>query len=425
MKHNNKIKAEPFDIMQYFYREVHDPLIHCLMQFSAPIEEKTLIKAVTCSLNAIPLIGCCFDDSSRRPSWVKRNFKGEDIVHLVNAEPNEIMQCERLLISTIDIYNEPQLKMFLIKTDNCCDKMCLIINHMVCDGAGLKEYLYLLADIYAHLENDIDYKIQLDYNSRSINSLFKSINFLGKINLMFSKYHFPVQVFKDNLPISKVERKPFFVLHVIIKEDFNKIILFSKQMNVTINDIILTSYIRFLHKHTKTNRIVMPCPVDLRKYLSINQKHGICNLTGNYYCDVNIKKEDTFCDTLYKISQQMKSQKENNKCLKPLINLQLAFKILSFRYLKSNFYNYFTIPVISYSNLGVLDKNLLNFGSVAVDKIFLTGAIKNKPYFQLTVSTYDNNCVLSCNRYGTPFDKYLIKSYLKELKDDILVNCIF
>ncbi|GEM_PF-5968854 len=51
--------------------------------------------------------------------------------------------------------------MFLIKTDNGCDKMCLIINHMVCDGAGLKEYLYLLADIYAHLENDIDYKIQL------------------------------------------------------------------------------------------------------------------------------------------------------------------------------------------------------------------------------------------------------------------------
>ncbi|GEM_PF-5740684 len=151
---------------------------------------------------------------------------------------------------------------------------------------------------------------------------------------MFSKYHFPVQVFKDNIPISRVERKPFFVLHVIIKEDFNKIILFSKQMNVTINDIILTSYIRFLHKHTKTNRIVMPCPVDLRKYLSINQKHGICNLTGNYYCDVSIKKEDTFCDTLYKISEQIKTQKKNNKCLKPLINLQLAFKILSFRYLK-------------------------------------------------------------------------------------------
>lgn len=424
MKHNNKIKAEPFDILQYFYSNVHDPLIHCFIQFSAPIEEKTLIKAVTYSLNAVPVIRCCFDDTSRRPCWIKRDFKGEDIVHVVNVETDEINQYERLLSSSINIAREPQLKIFLIKARNGCDKICLIINHMVCDGSGLKEYLYLLSDLYTKLKNDADYQVQLDCYPRKAGMLFENINLINKINLMFSKYKFPVQVFNDRLPFSSFENNPFFAMHIISKENFSKIISFSKQMHVTINDIILTSYIRFLYKHTNTEKIVIPCPVDLRKYLYKNQKHGICNLTSNYYCVVNIKKEDSFCDILYKVSEQMKFQKENIKCLKPIINLQLVFKILSFRRLKNNFNRLFTIPVISYSNIGVIDKNFLSFGSVVINKIFLTGAIKYKPYFQLSVSTFDNNCMLSSNQYGTYHDKFLVENYLKELENDILINCI-
>ena len=44
MEKGKKLKAEPFDIMQYFYGTVHDPPIHCFLHIPVPIDEAHLIK---------------------------------------------------------------------------------------------------------------------------------------------------------------------------------------------------------------------------------------------------------------------------------------------------------------------------------------------------------------------------------------------
>ena len=42
-----RYKAQAFDKMQYFYREAHEPLIHCMIRLSGHLDDALLEKAVT------------------------------------------------------------------------------------------------------------------------------------------------------------------------------------------------------------------------------------------------------------------------------------------------------------------------------------------------------------------------------------------
>jgi NRPS condensation-like uncharacterized protein len=131
----NKYRVEIFDIWQYLCQTVYEPLIRCRIDFSNHIDENRLKKAVTLSLDAVPLINACFDGRSFRPRWIKRSFTGCDIVHVVEADLDTNKQIISLFSSNIDFAAEPQLKIHLIKKPDG-DTACVIINHMICDGAG-------------------------------------------------------------------------------------------------------------------------------------------------------------------------------------------------------------------------------------------------------------------------------------------------
>ena len=89
MPRPRRYKAQAFDILQYFYGTAHEPVIHCRIRCAGTVDASILKKAVTLSMDAVPLIRCCFDDASCRPRWLERPFSGEDVVHAVDAGSDE------------------------------------------------------------------------------------------------------------------------------------------------------------------------------------------------------------------------------------------------------------------------------------------------------------------------------------------------
>ena len=408
-----KMKAEAFDRLQYFYGKVHEPLIHANMEFAGQIDEEILKQAVTLSIEAVPLIGCCFNTEANNPCWVKHKFTGNDVIRVVETDD----AC--LLTVSIDIRHEPQLKIFLVRKQDNESRLYFIMNHMVCDGSGFKEYLYLLADLYTKLSEGKKAQPPLPVETRSARMLFSNMEITEKIGMLFSKYDLSAQKFQVVLPFEGDETNPFFVTAQIAEGDFNKMKAFAKSHRATVNDVILTAYVRVLSRVTQTARIIMPCPVDLRRYLPPNQNYGVCNLTSNYFCDVTVKAEELFSDTLSNVAGQMKVQKESKACLKSVMMLEVVFKVLNFKTIKRNFDKLFTLPVISFTNLGVISKELLKFGNISVKSLFITGAIKHVPYFQIAVSTFDDVCTLSSNLYGTVQDRLQIERYLEAIIAEI------
>lgn len=418
MKRANRIKAESFDRMQYFYRAVHEPLIHARIQFDGHLDETTLKKAVTCSAGVIPLIACCFCPSAWRPHWEPRQFAGEDMVHVVETRTANEQEQFRLLASGIQITAEPQLKIYLVRSPEA-DTLCILMNHMVCDGAGFKEYLAVLSGLYTKFCSSSEVSPQAGSGSRSAGQLLKGLSITEKIKTACLKYDLSAQKEQALYPLQGDKGNPFFVIRRLQRADLNQIRNYGRQHNATVNDMLLTAYARVLSRKTNQKRIVIPCPVDLRKYLPKIGQQGICNLTSNYICDITIGENDSFSDSLRQTADQMRKQKQSRGSLKSVILLETIFHVLPFWLLQRVFRHLFTIPVLSYSNLGVIDGGKIKFEGSPIKDVFLTGAIKYVPYFQISVSTYEDVLTLSSNLHGTEQDRKSIAEFLQEMEEEL------
>jgi NRPS condensation-like uncharacterized protein len=159
--------------------------------------------------------------------------------------------------------------------------------------------------------------------------------------------------------------------------------------------------------------------MDLRKYIP-SGKYGICNLSTNCMCNINIQENDLFADTLKQVSEQMQQHKSNKNILKSVILWNLAVHLLPFRFLKRHYTKIVKLPVVSFTNLGIVNNELLNFEDAVIENLYLTASIKSSPFFQLTVSTYNNSCTLSCNIYGTDCDKKWVECFLDDVCSELL-----
>lgn len=409
------IRAEAFDVMQYFYGKVHEPLIHAALVFEGHIKENTLVKAVTLSLKAEPVLSCCFHISGR-PCWEKQSFSGADVVHVVTGEPNNLALREKLLATKIDIFREPQVKILLVRGKSA-DTLLIIMNHMVCDGAGFKEYLYLLSDLYQKVGENIEPESFFEA-PRGAGQLFENFSAKQKRQILHSKPTYAKPHTQATYSLQGGEY-PIFGVCSINSNELQTVKNCAKANGATLNDMVLAAYARTLFDETGNGAVVIPCPVDLRKYLKPEQKHGLCNLTSNYICSLELHSQEPFLETVQRISEQMQRQKSSVYCLKPVWMLQLIFRLLPFKVLQNVFHRVFTIPVLSYTNLGIIESGRLLFDTPVVNA-YMTGAVKYVPYFQIAVSTFNGTLTLSCNLYGTPDDRKQINRFLGKIKSELL-----
>jgi NRPS condensation-like uncharacterized protein len=418
VKEPSIIKAETLDIMQFFYRSTQDPLVRCFVRLDGHIDETALMAAITSTAETIPFIFCRFNMSVKRPHWQRDCYKAEDIVKIIDSGEDAEAIAAVQLTATIDIFHEPQLKIIIVR-DKQSDRLCIIMNHMVCDGGGFKEYLYLLSDLYNRCKGGLGHQADAVVTSRSTEQLFSRFTLMEKLHILFSRDELGKQ--KNGLVyrLQGDSNQPFIVTRPIPEARFLSIKARAKSLGATVNDMVLTSYMRALSNVTGQTTITIPCPVDLRKYL-LPGSSSICNLTSNLICEVQIDKSEPFDTTLVKVAGEMEKQKSSKACLKGIMLLEILSRVLPFGVLQKNFNKFFTIPVTSYTNLGVIDKKLFRFDGVVITDAYLTGAIKVVPYFQVSVSTYNNCCTLSCNLHGTQQDRACIERFLEWMDKELL-----
>lgn len=151
---------------------------------------------------------------------------------------------------------------------------------------------------------------------------------------------------------------------------------------------------------------------------------GICNMMSNLCCDIGPDLGESFESTLSMVKQKMDIKKANPVCIKNVILLEMLCNILPYKIAMNLLNKHFSNPPVAFTNIGVLDKNRLIFGSAEMTSAFMTGSIKYVPYFQLSISTFNDEAVLCVNLYGTQSDKLLISRFLNyfiaELEENII-----
>jgi NRPS condensation-like uncharacterized protein len=422
MKNEAWFRPEAFELLQYFFGTVHEPLVRAYVAFSGCLDEAALCRAVEASAKTVPLLFCVFDASGRRPRWRRRDFSGADVVKVVFADTADAEKAaDALLTEELDFSAEPQVKLNILRAGNT-DRLCVIASHLLCDASGLKQYLALLGTLYAAETGNAPVH-SIKTNLRKTRALFAGFSLREKLSILASRYDAGAQKHTPVLALAGDPSNPRIITRTIPPEEFAAIKAFSRSNGASVNDALLSAYLRVLSRTCGERTITIPCPVDLRKYLSKTNGISICNMTTNLFCSVAVNPSDNYLDTLKQVTQQMNAQKTSPNCLKSVVSLETAFRVLPFPLLKKEFPHYFTMPKLSYTNLGILEKESLRFGEAQAVDAFMTGAIKHSPYFQIAVSTFENALTLSCNLYAADQSVQTIESFLYDLQTELISGC--
>lgn len=424
MPKNNivKYKAATWDIMQHIFRKFNDHQLHCVIHFDTHMDESCLRKAVDMSTDAFPILRSKFVEKSyfKFPYWEDCYFTSENIVKMIKTENIE-KTIEKLIVAKTRENFGPQIMINIIRSSKS-DSLCIIMNHMVSDGVGFKEYLYMLSLIYSHLKNNADYVLDIKMGSRSTSQIFKKINILDKIKILLTSTKLSKYDSGVIFPLEGDKRNPFILIRKIPREKVLLIKNCAKTNKATINDALLSAYIRALYKVLKINHLALPCPVNLRRYLPDGKSEGICNLTSNMVCEIEYEIGETYEETLLKVKKSMDSEKDNFSCLKGPLIIEMIFGVLPYKTAKQAIIKIFNNPTIAMTNIGIIDKKKLVFDGLNIKDTFICGSIKYKPYFQIAITTFDDEITLSINFCGTESDKTKIIEFLSIFENELTIS---
>lgn len=408
-------RAEAFDIMQNYYRTVHQPLIRCMIRFCGHADVEILRRAVSLSVSAVPQAACGLNPKTM--CWEKSGYPEKMFCVIPETEKDTP---EKLLLSTINFERGPQLKLILVRGKEA-DTLCVVVSHLIMDGGGFKEYLYLLANLYSRCAEDSAFCEKPVPGDRTVGQLLNGYSFAEKFAILMAE---PAPIRQGAAlypPLQGEKGRPFFVRRVLREDVLSSVKSYGKSCGASVNDMLLTAYARALRDWTGQTHVEFPCPVDMRKYLKNRKSCGLCNMTSNYRCATEIAKGEPFETTLRKISAQMTAQKKSTACLKGPVMLNLLFHALPRPALCGLFPKIFSIPVVSYTNIGILDESRLVFQGTKIQDAFLVTAVKHAPYFQLSATTWRGECTITSAYCGTPEDKKRIGGFMAALERELAV----
>lgn len=140
---------------------------------------------------------------------------------------------------------------------------------------------------------------------------------------------------------------------------------------------------------------------------------------SNLSCYVGPDLGDSFESTLFKVKKEMDAQKNNLGCIKNIALLEKLFTVLPYKIAYDLLKKYFSNPPVAFTNIGILNKDCLVFGSSKMMDAYMTGSIKYIPNFQVSLTTFDDQATLCVNLYGTQNDRKIIIDFLDDFMREL------
>ncbi len=416
-----RYNAEIFDQVQFLFEttKFNDHQLHCVINFGGKINKDIIKKAIVLMLDVVPILGSIYVTDKGRPYWERVDAsRYEDVIIFTDKE----VEFNCFITSKTNEFSAPQMKACLLTS--CKDSLAIIMNHMVCDAADFKEYLYLLSDLYSKLVKDSSYSpnytINGDRSSKIINDQFKledkvmAFAFQNKESNKNGSYKFPMS--------GEKETKPFILTRKIPKERYLIIKAYYKKYNVTLNDVVLSAYYRVLYNMLgldSRSDLNIPIMVDMRRNLKDRNIDTLCNLSSTAITHINYNINDNFYDTVMKVNKDMNLKKSKFIGLNAFIKLSIIFGIFNYKISNNLVERALKNPLICMTNIGILDCQKLLFEGVSIDEAFMCGSIKYKPHFQLALSSFNDSITFSVNLYGSSKDKETIKHFFVLLDKEL------
>ncbi len=391
-----------------------DQQLCIVLNLDGKVDEDAFANAVRATLDLEPVLGCRLVVNGDSIHWERRN-------DLDKIKACAIVNKEKTLA---DFINEPinactnPLVITRIQRGKNTDTVCVKVNHSACDAGGLKEYTWLLSNIYNVLKSNGKHSFEPNLVGRRDQSqIFERT----KAPRTFAMKEFPSPTW--TFPHKKgIQRLHTF--RTISKSQLENIKKFAASKKATVNDALLAALYRtffVLNKTQESKPMIIQVSIDLRRHLPGSRAEAICNLSGALYVALERKMGESFESTLERVATITQKAKadylgvESAAALEYLLSRGLtgAEKYLAHSAEMSKKYNV-TFPLLS--NFGILCN--YRFGELRTTHGYITSPIMYTGGFMLGATTCNGEMTLSIGYCGEENRKQVdnfLCAYVEEL----------
>jgi NRPS condensation-like uncharacterized protein len=410
---------------------VADFQIGMVLSFAGNVDPELLQQAVGLSLETVPHLKCRFNPVYIGAQWEQILSLTPDDYFQVKAksQANDVIE---YFADPIDHQVGPQVHALLLTGDQ--DTLCLKIAHHAADAGGVKEYAYLLSEIYSRLHKGIGFH-PADYGlgRRDLGQVIETFPLLKRWKILLrtardllshSPFQRPVSIPGKEADLSG---RTYYIYHVS-KDLFRSITTWAQAHGFTLNDVLMAASQRVLHRMNDyrteyAHRLVVTA--DLRRNLPAETSPVIANLSGWVLTTLGKKLGTTFYDTCHYVHQCMNIQKTDHLGLGlfPVLALldwllPLSWEVKGFAHISAKATRQgFVAP--SFTNMGIIDAKRLDFGTVTVEDAYLIPPIVYPPVFGFGVSSYCDSLTFSCGYCSPGFTTETIKIFFHNLESEL------
>lgn len=397
--------------------------ISCIFKLNGKLNQTILQQAVRLSLDAEPILGCRFIEDDDRPFWeLRKNLETTNFFSIIETS-NLDEELQRFVGVRNDLSGDCQIKVILIRTE--VDTVCIKVNHACSDAAGLKQYLRLLTLIYNQLIKGLQYIAEsktsvnrgqdqifsIDYVANAVKELMKT-----GVDQSEPTVAFPCKLGEEN-------EQAFLVKKYSVKE----IAEYARVNYATVNDVLLTAFIRSLPKvaDIQNNTISLYFTIDLRRYLADRKAGTICNLSAMQVVTLKHNLAESFDETLSHLLMETRRIKNNYPGIKSSYLLEMAHRKLRFKDACIHFQqrrNYavttgLCIPTLS--NVGVITEKATKFGSLEIVDCYMVGPAAFSPNLGIVASTFNDTLTFTVNFFQSTMPRVIIEKLLDGLCNEL------
>ena len=389
--------------------EAYRPQLGGVIMFDARLDPALLDRALRLLLVAEPILAYAFDPDLKRPMW--RRVEHLDQIPLLYVRDSSAPDADAAAFVATRMDPTAGLgiaAMLLRGTEG--DTLAVRVSHVTMDGGGLKEALYLLANIYQRLHEDPGWAPEP--NTGALRHATTDAGLLEKLRLL-SKSKFEILPESDWHGPDISETGPARYVRATVEPDvLKRAAALGRPVGATVNDILVAAYYRTLFRvlgPAPGSRTPLMMTVDLRKHLPPGTRVALANLSSTWTIRVPPVDSEDFDATLARVVEATREWKETDAGRANAVADAIGNRLIGRRAL-GLFRKQFekvatagdgeargTLQLIT--NIGVIDEEKLDFGDAPISDAWLLGPIVPRGV-GVVASTYRDKMSLS---HGTEF----------------------
>ncbi len=358
-----------------------DQQLCMVIKLGGMLDENVLAKAVRLTLDLEPVLGSRFVENGGFPFWERRGDL-DQIKFCPVAETESPKRPISAFVNEAIHADVDPLVAFRVLRQKEADTVCIKVNHSACDAGGLKEYVWLLSDVYSMLATCGRTSIQPNLGRRDQSQIFERTK--DPRTLATKGFPTPTWAFPQKAGIQRLH-----AFSTISKDQFKTIKQYATDKKATVNDLLLTALYRTffaINNITENKPMILQASIDLRRYLPNHKAEAICNLSGALYIALERKNSENFEGTLTRVVASMEKLKANYPGLESAAGLEYLFSqgyanIERYMVQSAEMGKKYNVTFPLLSNFGVLCD--YHFGELKMTGGFISSPIMYQPGFML------------------------------------------